>query len=285
MKRLFSALCNRWEKAAQKFRRKREGARYVFVGPPGSGKTVYFACAIDQLQRRAIDQDNETEVTHLNAQTLKICRQTISEMHKGKWPPKTQDPQLLEFDLKSPRLRVRGKHALGVRSDKLLCHDYPGEAFAAAFGDRREAHEAKFVKAGEQLRSDLAIATGVFVLIDAEKFHDAADERFHVQLFDLFKFIEEEASAQRVAIIFSKMDLFKKRNDKGFLDRLKRDYPAAWNLQKRANAHFFFVASVRSHRVNKQGQIVPPDGYETSDSDGLLDPLVWMLNLKWLRSL
>jgi hypothetical protein len=260
--------------------REPEGSSYVFVGPPNSGKTVYFACAIDRLQRDAIDRNSSLEVTPQDHRTLTICSQVVRDMSEGRWPAKTQDVQTLQFNIKSPWLQVSSKHSLGVRCESLICHDYTGESFSQAFGDCRENSDEASTNPAKQLMDALSNAKGVFVVIDAATFDGGSDERLNVQLFNLFKHVEGDTKISRVAIIFSKMDIFKRRDEERILNHLKKEYPSVWNLKKQINSKHFFVSSTKSHQVDIGGCIVPPAEYETSQSDGLIEPLIWMLDLK-----
>ena len=260
--------------------REPEGSSYVFVGPPNSGKTVYFACAIDRLQRHGIDQNSSLEITPQDDRTLRVCNQVVRDMSEGRWPSKSQGVQTLQFDIKTPWLQLSEKHSVGVRCESLICHDYTGESFSQAFGDTREISDEGSMISANQLKHAISNAKGAFVVIDASTFDDGSDERLYVQLYNLFKHIDCKSNISRLAIIFSKMDIFRKSDEERIVNRIKQSYPSVWNLQKQLKARHFFVSTVNTHRVDDDGNIIPPPDYETSQSEGLIEPLIWMLGLK-----
>lgn len=321
---------------------------YLFIGPPNSGKTVYFACAMDLIQRRASKQNPpRMELTHLNAETLAIHQQILKNLQDGKWPQQTSaEFTSLQFELRFQRFSLLPGWELNIRKDLLSCNDYKGEIFTAAFGDPKELpHDdrERYAKSAEELRDALGTAAGVFVVIDAVQLQNEMDDSLYNKLFNLLRLIEEQKPRKRVAVIFTKMDefappqrpggalekisaqgefepsalvrgdrftgryagsvdeaqsnlltilgkrchllLWKEKQENALLGQFEDFYPTPWNLLKRLGAKFFFVASVRNTVVGPTGEPTPPKHYRTSDSDGILEPVQWMLNLECLRSI
>lgn len=252
--------------------------KYVFVGPPGSGKTVYFICAIDLLQRGMIDLHPERFALRAqNSETLKIQGGALAAMKKGKWPPKTQKSHTLSFVLSRHYEFV--KWVPPVTLDyQLYYHDYPGEAFEDAFGDE-STKQPLWEDAAQTLKQDLQKADGVFLVIDTPKFHDSGEEDYHLQLFRLFEYLDKNTRTKRVAVVFTKSDLF--RNDHDFCPKrlLRERYPNIWNYLQRVKSEYFFVSAVASAAVDSKGGITPPKDYGTTQSERLIDPIVWMLEL------
>lgn len=293
--------------------------QYVFLGPPGSGKTVYFMCAIDRLQRGMIDQHPERfALRALNADTLKIQGSALAAMKKGKWPDKTQQPHKLSFTLSrhfgitnafdrpvtcgpivkpNPISKLieliwcivsalifllfsnkRKMLRLWTINYQLHYHDYPGEAFEEAFGDER-AKKPLWEDAAQTLKQDLKKAQGVFLVIDTPKFHDSGEEDYHLQLFRLFEHLDKKELTKSVAVVFTKSDLFREHPDFCPKSLLRERCPNIWNYLQRVKSEFFFVSAVASPAVDSKGEILPPKEYDTTQSEHLVDPIVWMLHL------
>lgn len=266
------------ESLIQKFTSKKSQTKYVFVGPPGSGKTVYFMCAIDRLQRGLIDTYPEVYALRaLNSETLKIQGSGLAAMKKGKWPPKTQEPHELSFVL-TRHVGFGKSFRLWSLNYQLFYHDYPGEAFEEAFGDDR-AKQPLWNEAADTLKKDLQKADGVFLVIDTPKFHDSGEEEYHMQLFRLFEHIDKTCRTRRVAVVFTKSDLFRDHPDFSPKSLLRKRYPNIWNYLHKVTFEFFFVSAVASPAVDPKGRITPPKDYDTTQSEGLIDPINWMLKL------
>lgn len=157
--------------------------------------------------------------------------------------------------------------------------DCDGTAFDQAFGDSRVAVDAIHSESVQRLREELDKAHGIFLIIDTPQFHDNASDEAYQRLFNLFKHIEQSAHPKKIAVIFTKKDVFSADPEFNPKQRLKDAYPAAWNHLQRIQSEFFFVSAVTSPEVNHEGCPVPPNGYTTEASDSLLEPLRWMLGL------
>jgi len=251
---------------------------FVFVGPPASGKTVYFTCAMDRIkkilsQSPACGLSLQTE----DKKTLKRHNSSISAMKKGGWPPKTMAAHKLYY-LLTKKIRVGGKFHLADIDTRLIYHDYPGEVFEKAFGD--ENADPHWEKEAKNLKTDLQTAHGVFLVIDTPKLHNGEDEAYNLQLFDLLKFIENETKVKRICVIFTKRDLFRRDPEFDPKQHLRLLYDDAWSFLERSKAAFFFVTAVSNPGSDLDGNLVPPKGFETSQSENLIEPLAWALKLQ-----
>lgn len=251
-----------------------EGPSFVFIGPPGVGKTVFFTCAVDRLKRDLLEVPGISLQTD-DQVTLKRHAKSLADMKKGSWPAKSAEPVKLFYELEITRT------LFGIRLwsnfTKLVYHDYPGEVFDLAFGDDR--HDSPFESEAETLKEDLLQAQGIFLVIDTPFLHDGANDDYNEQLFCLLKFLESGHPKRRVAVIFTKKDMFRGDPDFNPKDQLRDYYPDAWVFLERSNANYFFVSAVSDPILNRSGKPVPPKGYDTSMSENLIEPLRWALNL------
>ena len=251
---------------------------YVFVGPPASGKTVYFVTATDRLQRFAHEHSAQYEFTHRTPETLQFCQHALEQMNASEWPSKTQGLQVLEFELsKSFRLSDNTPVLYKTHYELSYC-DCAGEAFDEAFGDQRVQGNGLHHEQAEHLKKEISGAHGIFVMIDTPKFHDKASTDFHMRLFNLFKHIQTSTKAKRIAVVFTKKDEFAAK-DFDPKQKLKSDLPSAWNHLGRVSSEFFFVSAVKAPKINEMGRLVPPENYDTTQSENLLEPLKWMLSI------
>src|SRR6478735_2384255 len=109
--------------------------KFVFVGPPSSGKTVYFTCAMDRLKRLLSTRPNSGWTLQTDdKETLKRHKSSLAAMNKGRWPDKTTSPYKLYYQL-SRRIGIGKLLNLATFNTRVVYHDYPGEAFTAAFDD------------------------------------------------------------------------------------------------------------------------------------------------------
>ena len=104
--------------------RQHTAPEFAFVGPPCAGKTVYFVCAMDRLQRLANDRPRELGFAQFDEGTLAAHTRALRAMKGGSWPQKTPAPQELAFEFS--RHFGLGAFKLGSRVFKLVYHDYPG---------------------------------------------------------------------------------------------------------------------------------------------------------------
>lgn len=252
---------------------------FVFVGPPKVGKTVYFTCAIDLLKRRLLNKpDKGIFLQTDDPRTLTRHKDALSKMQRGQWPDKSIVPLEL-FYLLERRTIWFGKR-LWTTYTKLVYHDYPGEVFDLAFSESR-ADLRHYEEEAEKFKRDLTTAKGIFLIIDAPDLHHGNDDEFELQLFRLVKFLDEsrDGRKRRVAVVFTKKDLF--HGDSAFdpKEELRRQHPDSWVSLNRNETKFFFVSAVSKAFVDPAGIHLPPKGYNTSQSENLIEPIVWALKL------
>jgi len=258
---------------------KREPAErsYVFVGPPASGKTVYFTCAMDRLRSVLAIRNRDYSLQSHDVETSRRHTKSVEEMRKGRWPQQTAEPHKLQYRLDHKLGFGKSVH-LATMEYRLAYHDYPGEVFLRAFGDDRP-EPSHWEEEAAQLKVDICKAKGVFVVVDTVKLHDRHDEQYNLQLFRLFDYLEKQALVKRIAVVFTKRDLFGEDHEFDPAECLRDRYTDAWVFLQRLKAKTFFVSAVDPHFTDKDGNIVPPAGYDTSKSHDLLAPISWILKL------
>lgn len=251
---------------------------FIFVGPPSSGKTVYFTCAMDRI--KILLSENPASGFSLetdDAETLKRHKKSLADMKKGHWPAPTQDAHKLFYNL-SREIGLGGRFHLATMNTRLVYHDYPGEAFQLAF-DEECADSSHWEREAEDLRRDIQAAKGIFIVIDTPALHNGENEKYMLQLFSLLKFIETESKVKNIGVIFTKKDMFEGDLLFNPEEQLKCLYLDTWLILKRKKAKYFFVSAVAKTDCDHQGNQVPPKGYMSSMSENLVDPLAWALGI------
>jgi hypothetical protein len=250
---------------------------FVFVGPPSSGKTVFFACAMDRLKRLLSDKPNGKWTLRTDdTETLKRHKSALTAMKNGKWPAKTDSPHKLYYEL-SRRFGFGEKIHLGTYNTRVLYHDYPGEVFAAAFDD--ESADEHWVNEIADLKYDIQSARGVFVVIDTPILHNGENEEYNIQLFNLLNFIVRQTKVKHIAVIFTKKDLFSRTPEFDPVSQIRNLYHDQWFILEARKAKYFFVSAVPNPIYDQDGDLKPPKKYETSMSEGLVEPLAWALGI------
>ena len=251
---------------------------YVFVGPPSSGKTVYFTCAMDRLQRDLLNNPRVGwSLQENDEQTLKRQQNAISKMQNSQWPDKTQDCQKLTY-LASSRIGP-AILPIGRTHTRVLYHDYPGEVFSAAFPDEHAADDF-WQEAAEGFKKDLVTAKGIFVVIDTPALYEGKDNIYALRLFKLLQFIETQSHASRIGVIFTKKDLFASTPEFNPQARFRELFVPQSIFLDRKKAKYFFVSAVANHTIDSHGNLVPPKNYQSSDSENLVEPLAWALGIR-----
>jgi len=244
----------------------------VFVGPPQSGKTVFFAAMIDRLIRQSTEGRSPLLLHAANRESCNFVTDVMVGLAKQVWPREggaKETHGTLEYHLQ--------RKICGIRTSRILrCCDYAGEAFQGAFGDPK--HRTVDVSADlvAKLREDINSASGVFYVMDAVQLHDGGCRVTQDCLFGL----TDELLRQRkkVGIIFTKRDVF---DGTRFTPRekLREEYPDAWTKLTAMRARSIFVSSVGATEVNDAGVQVPRKGCKSRDAKWLLQPINWMLGI------
>jgi hypothetical protein len=251
---------------------------YIFVGPPSSGKTVYFTCAMDRLQRHLLNNPRiGWSLQENDGQTLDRQQNAISKMENSQWPDKTLDCQKLTY-LASSRVGP-AMLPIGRTNTRVLYHDYPGEVFSAAFGDEPGADNLWQAEA-DDFKKDLVTAKGIFVVIDTPALYEGKDNVYARRLFSLLQFIETQSRASRIGVIFTKKDLFATTPEFNPQAKFRELFVPQSIFLDRKKAKYFFVSAVANYVIDAHGNLVPPQNYKSSDSENLADPLAWALGIR-----
>lgn len=245
----------------------------VFVGPPQSGKTVYFAAVVDRLTRQSSEYGAKLSLHAANMESMQFVDDVVDNLSRQVWPPEGGAKEAhgtLEYHLKK-------KGWLWSRQSTLRCCDFAGEAFQGAFGDQKVASVDVSSDLIAKLKEDIEYASGVFYVVDAIKLHHGKCRVTRDCLFGLANELRKQRKP--VGIIFTKRDVF---DGQAFepQEKLRREYPDAWAKLSEIRAQCFFVSSIGETVVNNDGERVPPKGYTSDRAKHLLEPINWMLGIR-----
>ena len=269
----------------------------LFLGLPKSGKTTYFAIMVDYLQHivarssninfRTIPSNDGKEITS------KFMREAMKDIKNQRWPEKTQDynepyrfmitrkgvsvretEEFSFWDIFQPwRWSEEGRTKTVSRDipSYIHYHDYPGEAFEAAFGDN---YDDSYKDAAEHIKSSIKSAAGIFLILDAEALYSGDDDDSYFNtLLSLCRRIYRSNPNVKLAVIFSKLELCPGVN---FTELLLENYKGVYT-ELPGNRKFFHVKTVGSVEQNDEGEWIPPKRVQPS---GILEPLEWMLGYR-----
>lgn len=260
----------------------------IIIGPKGAGKTVFFVSAVDLLQRSIQEKDTLDKKLHrvlkkiehveyLNRKTADFIRKTVGSLKQQAWPAETAPSQAgndhYEVLIKYKRL------GFWPHLERLILLDYPGGVFTKFFAkeDSDPTESAQYDDGVSELEKNIASSRRIFVLLDSVDIYNGGSELI---VHCLFKFIdvirEKNVSKSRIAVLFTKSDLIV---DQTFCpeSKLKKCYPNEWGRLNSAGVKFFKVSAVRKTEMNKDGVRVPVRGFSTSQSHGIIEPLIWVL--------
>ena len=230
----------------------------------------------------------------------------ISRIHEQRWPRKTEDYESgysFEIDKfftlagdepqrsspattsQKPDVDSKNIHGNGVFKRKTILqnffyrkavidyHDYPGEAFEAAFGVA-ENPTPVMLKAAEDMKSRIITASGLFLILDADILFNGTDnDKYKKTLTALFFLIRENNPSVKIAIIFNKLELFYGK-EPNFVERIKNEFGNVY-ASLPSNHRFFYVYPLGSVYTDEDGSTFPPKELK---SRGILKPLKWMIN-------
>lgn len=255
---------------------------YIIIGPKNCGKTVFFVTAIDRLQRFA----NMKNTFNIKLETLitnKFVKDSLTGMSSSKWPAETL-PAGNRLDVTV----IRKRRPLPNKKAMLVFSEYPGGVFSAAFAksNANSSPHQNLENAVKQIITETANARGLFLVIDCKTLYQKhLDEELSACLFNLFKHLrnakEVNKLEKKVAVVFTKMDLIPHDSSFNPMVALEQLDSNCWaNLKDdEFDVEFFSVASVSKTKSTDDGHQVPIDNYNSEMSDGLIQPLCWMLDL------
>jgi len=250
---------------------------YIFIGPPESGKTVFFITMVDRLLRLQIEKDMPYEMTFRTKETEDFITQMINEMAKSKWPLKTAKGNIYEVDITT-------RNVLFMKSNGILSfHDYGGEVFLDAFSGPEIGSESKFKEEAEAMKVEIKQAKGIFLVIDTvELYNNMQEEKLLNCLFYLSDFLKKERNKNmRLAVIFTKSDQFIEKDslfNPESIFKEKYKYPNAYVNFKDQNTRYFFVTAIKEPSII-DGKYMPPKNYKSTDSVNILEAAKWMLEI------
>ncbi len=258
---------------------KEKEENYLFLGLPGAGKTTYFTVMAQTLQNLAVKGD-VMKFRFENDETYDFIRagyEAITASEPG-WPDKSITyTGGYEFSLMQ-RIRLLGCYLpwrFGHKRASVRYHDYPGEAFQAAFGN---AKNNAYAEQAEMMRQQIRGARGVFLVMDADKLFNGEDKREMERTAEhLFKFIGKGNPKVRLAILFNKLELFEGlAEDCNFADMFRDRFTSAYSWLPR-KSQFFDVYPIGKLDVNDDGIKVPAREIAPR---GVLEPVRWMIGFK-----
>ncbi len=219
--------------------------------------------------------NNETGEEVSDEITSDFIDDCISRIKKQKWPRKTLDYEsgysfeLVKFltFLKKPILQK-----YFYKKAVIAYHDYPGEAFEAAFGVGEDPTQ-EIRMAAEDMKSRIKNANGLFLILDADALFNGQDNRKHqITLTRLFRCIKETNPDIKLAIIFNKLELFG-GNELDFIRVIRDDYSNAYAYLP-YNHKFFYIYPLGSVFTADDGATFPPKKLSPKN---MLKPIKWMI--------
>lgn len=252
---------------------------YLFLGGPNNGKTTYFTLMARLFQ----DEANKTKVFRFKFSddaAASFVEECIGRIVKQKWPKKTEMNAQVRYQFQLV------KHRWFWNSETTISYsDFPGELCESATENELEGLLRKPAEGNldERLRDFLVQfrdANGLFFVVDAERmFNEAerdADDRVFKRLFCA-------AKGKRIAIIFSKVDLFfgveALQNKERLVEIFRKTYANAYAHLPLGRCEFFPVKAFSELAIPDDGRDpIPPKDLKYDKS--LLSPVYWMMKMK-----
>ena len=243
---------------------KKEKQEIVLIGPPNSGKTVFFCVGMEVLQRR-FNRLNDYYITYPDLATQRMVSDVMKELRAQRWPSKTMEVQ-----------EACARISFVNQEREVICRDHGGGAFSNTFLsekiDEYMGNEKEYLK-------DIKAASSIAMLIDSAMLCKEIDDYFYDGLYNMMRMINNN-KLKRFAMIFTKNDLVKLTPAKAE-EKFESQCPNTYaHLKKlRREYRFFSISSVRC--VTEGGHYVPPKEYSPFDhSEGIEDSLYWLLEME-----
>ena len=245
---------------------------YLLLGVPKAGKTTYFCSMAVHMQKLA-NTTPGLKFRYCDNHTSRFIDECMQKLKSQEWPDKTQHKSDKDYSFQLEyEKRILGIHIYTDTID-IIYHDYPGEAFTAAFSEI--PCSGIFAADAEDLKKKIEIAKGIFLLLDAkEMFNENNIREMSESLTKMFKHIRTHKSHQpKLAIIFNKAELFTNFQHDDFCRMFKDNYgnSFAWLPPE---YKFFTVYPLGSCSINDQGESIPP---EEITPKNVLWPVQWMI--------
>jgi hypothetical protein len=248
---------------------------YYFMGPPNAGKTVFFVTMADRLQRLHLENPQKApySVTYSTLETLKFVTDSIAEMTRSRWPIKTKKGNIYEINIESRKM-------FAMKEGKFVFHDYPGEAFMEAFVDSYKIDDhSPYKEDARTMKDEMKNAKGIFLVIDSAVLDDQQSWEIQERLFNFGEYLQNMGHSTKLAVVFTKSDIFREVKSSNPEEKFKKSYGNAYTIFQKFNTKYFYVTSAKDS-IRKKGVYVPKNKYDTSQSEGIVEAAVWMMEIK-----
>ena len=235
------------------------------IGSSGAGKTVYLGMLMDMLSR----PNDQLHVLARGAFSITLQQMTVGALSRGEFPEKTPgEPD--RWNWVHCQVRARSQR----RPAELIMPDMAGEAIL---------EEIDHPRTYPIIRSMLAKASGVMILVDASALQEGEQEQdfYTMKMLSYLTELEDSpkktASEWPVAMIFTKADQCDLCFDDP-TDYAKTQTPGLWqHCQERFRRHRFFAAGVAGACAFRpelgEGLVRVPLRIEPH---GIVEPFQWL---------
>jgi len=247
--------------------------KLLFIGPPRSGKTVFFSAMVDCLIRQSNKQGSAYTCISDGLPSGQFVQRVIQSLGKQVWP---KEGGAADANGELTYLLTH-KGRLFNTQYELSCCDYAGETFNAAYGDPDTIESEVDDDQVERLKSEVNSADIIFVIVDAVRLQDGNCPEIEDSLLG----VVDVSRKLKVwtAFVLTQKDEFEYEDHDSVIAQLIDDYPGLYATLRQMSAEFFWVSSVIAE-TGADGRRVPPKKYQSEkDSIDLLAPINWALSL------
>ncbi|MCA9141118.1 MAG: hypothetical protein KDB00_30315, partial [Planctomycetales bacterium] len=246
--------------------------KLLFIGPPRSGKTVFFSTMVDRLIRQAKTDGCSFTCIPDGRHSHQFVQRVIQSLGKQVWPKEGGATDAIG----ELTYLLTHKGWLFNTQYVLACRDYAGETFNAAYGDPETLECDVDDEQVERLRSEVDSADIVFVIVDAVRLQNGSCPDIEDSLFGVTDALRKKKAW--TAFVLTQKDEFEVEDYDAVIAQLIDDYPSLYATLQQMNAEFFWVSSVVA-TASVDGRRVPPKKYKSEEhSIDLLAPINWALS-------